>query len=105
MSYASPYLLSLGVSKSHMAVVFLAGPLSGLVMQPLIGVLADNNTSRLGRRRPYMFVATLICVVGMLLLGWTRQVASWFTSTVRLIISNLAQSLTRPCSRTHSPSG
>jgi hypothetical protein len=34
---ASPYLLSLGLSKSIMAVVFLAGPISGLVMQPLIG--------------------------------------------------------------------
>ena len=34
---ASPYLISLGLSKSSMAVVFVAGPLSGLVMQPLIG--------------------------------------------------------------------
>ena len=34
---ASPYLLSLGLSKSSMAVVFVAGPLSGLIMQPLIG--------------------------------------------------------------------
>ena len=34
---ASPYLLSLGLSKSFMAVVLLAGPLSGLVMQPLVG--------------------------------------------------------------------
>ena len=35
---ASPYLLSLGLSKSFMAIVLLAGPLSGLVMQPLIGL-------------------------------------------------------------------
>jgi len=34
---ASPYLLSLGLSKSSMAGVFVAGPLSGLIMQPLIG--------------------------------------------------------------------
>ncbi|KDR74770.1 hypothetical protein GALMADRAFT_141109 [Galerina marginata CBS 339.88] len=37
MSYASPCLLSLGLSKSNMAVMFIAGPLSGLIMQPLIG--------------------------------------------------------------------
>jgi len=36
-SPASPYLLSLGLSKPLMAVVFLAGPLSGLIVQPLIG--------------------------------------------------------------------
>lgn len=35
---ASPYLLSLGLSKSLMAIVFLAGPLSGLIVQPLIGM-------------------------------------------------------------------
>jgi solute carrier family 45 protein 1/2/4 len=34
---ASPYLLSLGLTKSHMALVFLAGPLSGLIVQPLVG--------------------------------------------------------------------
>ena len=39
---ASPYLLSLGLSKSSMAIVFVAGPLSGLIMQPLIGKHASN---------------------------------------------------------------
>lgn len=34
---ASPYLISLGLSKSFMSMVFLAGPLSGLIVQPLIG--------------------------------------------------------------------
>lgn len=34
---APPYLLSLGVSKAHMAIVFAAGPLSGLLVQPVIG--------------------------------------------------------------------
>ncbi|KAG2007431.1 sucrose transporter [Coprinopsis cinerea AmutBmut pab1-1] len=80
MSYASPYLLSLGLSKSSMAIVFLAGPLSGLIMQPLIGVLADNSTSRFGRRRPYMMLGTVLCMAGMLLLGFTRPVASIFTT-------------------------
>jgi solute carrier family 45 protein 1/2/4 len=38
MAYASPYLISLGLTKSLMALVFVAGPLSGLIMQPLIGI-------------------------------------------------------------------
>ncbi|KAF4603016.1 hypothetical protein EYR38_003421 [Pleurotus pulmonarius] len=80
MSYASPYLLSLGLSKSNMAVVFLAGPLSGLIMQPIIGVLADNSTSRFGRRRPYMIGGSIVCACAMLLLGYTRPFASIFTS-------------------------
>lgn len=82
MSYASPYLLSLGLSKSNMAIVFVAGPLSGLVMQPLIGILADGSTSRWGRRRPYMLGGSLVCIAAMLLLGWTKEVAAWFVSKV-----------------------
>src|SRR5690606_4215964 len=94
---ASPYLLSLGLSKSSMAIVFLAGPLSGLIMQPLIGmrptahlypvftqrcigVLADNSTSRFGRRRPYMMLGTVLCMAGLLLLGFTTPAASIFTT-------------------------
>ncbi|KAJ3934206.1 MAG: hypothetical protein NXY57DRAFT_890642 [Lentinula lateritia] len=75
MAYASPYLLSLGLSKSAMAVVFVAGPLSGLVMQPVIGILTDSNTSKWGRRRPYMIIGTILCVFAMSLLGWTKEVA------------------------------
>ncbi|GLB40043.1 putative MFS/sugar transport protein [Lyophyllum shimeji] len=80
MGYASPYLLSLGLSKSAMAIVFLAGPLSGLLMQPIIGVLADTSTSRFGRRRPYMLLGTTVCVAAMLLLGYTRAFAGLFTT-------------------------
>ncbi|KAJ7172933.1 MFS general substrate transporter [Mycena crocata] len=80
MSYASPYLLSLGLSTSHVALVFLAGPLSGLLVQPLVGALADTNTSRWGRRRPYILGGCIICVCGMLLLGYTRAVAGVFTT-------------------------
>ncbi|KAJ7473439.1 major facilitator superfamily domain-containing protein [Mycena latifolia] len=79
MSYASPYLLSLGLTKSNMAIVFLAGPLSGFLIQPLIGMLADNSTSRWGRRRPYMLGGCALCAGSMLLLGYTREFAAIFT--------------------------
>ncbi|KAI0355283.1 MFS general substrate transporter [Trametes cingulata] len=78
MSYGTPYLLSLGLSKAAVAIVFLAGPVSGLVVQPLIGVLADNSKSRFGRRRPYMVFGCIICTAAMLLLGFTRPFASIF---------------------------
>ncbi|KAG9313671.1 hypothetical protein JVU11DRAFT_6016 [Chiua virens] len=83
MSYASPYLLSLGLSKSLMAIVFLAGPLSGLIVQPMIGtsqcILADNSKSRFGRRRPFILVGAMLCAFATLLLGFTRQLATIFT--------------------------
>ncbi|OSX58127.1 hypothetical protein POSPLADRAFT_1153941 [Postia placenta MAD-698-R-SB12] len=90
MSYGTPYLRSLGLSKSAVATVFLAGPVSGLIVQPLIGVLADNSKSRFGRRRPYMLAGTCICVVAMLLLGFTRPFASLFTPSDSLANQILA---------------
>ncbi|KAJ8082290.1 hypothetical protein PM082_008142 [Marasmius tenuissimus] len=90
MSNGSPYLLSLGLSKSAMAVVFVAGPLSGLIVQPVIGVLADNNTSRWGRRRPYMLLGAAVCTVALLLLGWTKVVAGWFIRDSTSLVISLA---------------
>ncbi|KAJ8507140.1 hypothetical protein ONZ45_g10460 [Pleurotus djamor] len=48
-------------------------------MQPIVGVLADNSTSRWGRRRPYMIGGSVLCAFAMLLLGYTRPFASIFT--------------------------
>ncbi|KAI0267318.1 major facilitator superfamily domain-containing protein [Gloeopeniophorella convolvens] len=80
MAYASPYLISLGLSKSLMALVFIAGPLAGLIVQPLIGVLADDSKSRFGRRRPFIAAGVAVCASALILLGFTRNFASIITS-------------------------
>ncbi|KAJ9124826.1 hypothetical protein QFC24_003195 [Naganishia onofrii] len=77
LNKASPYLLDLGLSKSLMSLVFVAGPLSGLIMQPIIGVLADRSRSRFGRRRPFMLAGCVVSVFAMMLLSWAREVAEW----------------------------
>ncbi|KAJ2805351.1 hypothetical protein H4R21_001292 [Coemansia helicoidea] len=73
--FGSPYLLSLGLRKSLVSLVWLAGPLSGLVTQPLVGVLSDRCTSRFGRRRPYIVGSTACTLVCLAVLGWTRELA------------------------------
>lgn len=77
MTYCTPYLLNLGLTKSQTSVVWIAGPLSGIITQPIVGVLADSNKSRWGRRRPYIFVGTIIVAASLLVLGWTREIVSW----------------------------
>lgn len=74
MAYCSPYLLSLGLSKSMMSLVWIVGPLSGLITQPIVGVLADRSTSRWGRRRPVMVIGTILTVIALLTLGWTKEI-------------------------------
>ncbi|KAG6008598.1 hypothetical protein E4U21_004238 [Claviceps maximensis] len=74
LSNGSPYLLSLGLSKSLMALVWIAGPLTGTLVVPYVGILSDNCRVRWGRRRPFMIGGTVATVVGLLFLGWTREI-------------------------------
>ncbi|KAF9129943.1 hypothetical protein BGX30_013701 [Mortierella sp. GBA39] len=74
MAYGTPFLLQLGLSKSLMSLVWLAGPLSGLVMQPVVGVLSDRCTSKFGRRRPFLIVGVTAVVVSFLCLGWCKEI-------------------------------
>lgn len=80
MTYCTPYLLQLGLSKSGMSLVWIAGPLSGLVMQPLVGVLSDSSTNKMGRRRPFMLLGSVIVGLCVLVLGWTSELVGIFVS-------------------------
>ncbi|KAG5978326.1 hypothetical protein E4U55_006239 [Claviceps digitariae] len=73
MTYCTPYLLNLGLTKSNTSLIWIAGPLSGLVVQPIIGVLADENTSKWGRRRPFMVIGALVVACCLLVLGFTKE--------------------------------
>lgn len=74
LSNGSPYLLSLGLSKSLMALVWIAGPLTGTLVVPYVGVVSDNCRSSWGKRRPFMVGGAAATVTGLLFLGWTREI-------------------------------
>lgn len=57
--------------------IWLAGPLSGLIVQPVIGVVSDQSTAKWGRRRPFMAVGSIIVVAGLLTLSFTREIVSF----------------------------
>ncbi|PYH92723.1 MFS general substrate transporter [Aspergillus ellipticus CBS 707.79] len=78
MTYCTPYLLQLGLTKSKTSLVWIAGPLSGLIIQPLIGVIADRSRSKWGRRRPFMIVGSFLVAMCLLVLGWTTELVDMF---------------------------
>ncbi|SLM40064.1 Major facilitator superfamily domain, general substrate transporter [Lasallia pustulata] len=80
MTYCTPYLLQLGLTKSRTSLVWIAGPLSGLIMQPIVGVIADRSRSKWGRRRPFMIGGSIIVAACLLVLGWTADIVGLFTS-------------------------
>ena len=50
----------LGADAHQLPILWLAAPLTGLVVQPIIGYLSDHTWNRLGRRRPYFLAGALL---------------------------------------------
>lgn len=58
--------------------VWIVGPLSGLIVAPLVGTLSDQCTSRYGRRRPFIIGGLIATISGMLLFSNAIEISLWF---------------------------
>ena len=50
----------LGAHPDHIPILWLAGPMTGLIVQPIIGAMSDRTWNRFGRRRPYFSVGAVL---------------------------------------------
>jgi solute carrier family 45 protein 1/2/4 len=78
MTYCTPYLLALGLTKSRTAFVWIAGPLSGLITQPIVGVISDRSKSKHGRRRPFMVLGSFVVAACLIVMGWAKEIVQFF---------------------------
>ncbi len=56
---------SLGSSVDDLPFLWLAGPVTGLLVQPLIGHFSDHHWSRFGRRRPFFFAGAVLAALAL----------------------------------------
>jgi maltose/moltooligosaccharide transporter len=61
----SPIYKYLGADESKIPYLWLAGPVTGLLVQPVIGSMSDRTWNRLGRRRPYFLVGAILASVAL----------------------------------------
>ena len=61
----SPIYKYLHAEESQLPYLWLAGPITGLVIQPIIGSMSDRTWNRLGRRRPYFLVGAILASVAL----------------------------------------
>ena len=61
----APIYSYLGASEASLPLLQLAGPMTGLLVQPLIGAMSDRTASRWGRRTPYFLVGAVLCSAGL----------------------------------------
>ncbi len=55
----------LGANSDQIPILWLAGPVTGLLVQPVIGSMSDRTWNRLGRRRPYFLVGAILASIAL----------------------------------------
>jgi maltose/moltooligosaccharide transporter len=61
----SRILSALGANVEHLSFFWLAAPLAGLIVQPIVGLSSDKTWTRLGRRVPFILVGAIISALAM----------------------------------------
>jgi maltose/moltooligosaccharide transporter len=60
LAYMSAIYAKLGADPSKIPILWLAGPITGLLIQPIIGAMSDRTWCWLGRRRPYFTTGAIL---------------------------------------------
>ncbi|HEY0240990.1 MAG TPA: MFS transporter [Friedmanniella sp.] len=81
-SAVNPIFTFIGAKPEELPLLNLAGPVTGLIIQPLIGAASDRTWGRFGRRKPYFVVGALGCMVMLFLFPfvgalWTAFLFMW----------------------------
>jgi maltose/moltooligosaccharide transporter len=67
----SPIYRYLGADEASLPLLWLAGPMTGLIVQPIVGAMSDRTLSPRGRRTPYFLVGAVLCSVALLLMPFS----------------------------------
>ena len=68
MANMSAIYQMLGAEESELPILWLAAPVTGLLVQPIIGYMSDRTWNRLGRRRPYFLTGAIFASLALVLM-------------------------------------
>jgi len=83
-SNMSPIYKYLGADEASLPLLWLAGPMTGLLVQPVIGAMSDRTVSRWGRRTPYFLIGAILCSLGLLFMPFSPTL--WFAAGLLWIL-------------------
>lgn len=84
-SAVNPIYDFLGANPDQIPILNLAGPLTGLLIQPIIGAMSDKTWHpRWGRRKPYFFIGAMICSLALLLYPFSSSL--WMAAGLLLLL-------------------
>ena len=87
---SGPVTEGLGASPFIYGLIWLAGPFTGMVVQPLVGALSDKTVSPLGRRRPYLLGGALLASLALLIFPNSGGIADGLASLTGLHLPAVA---------------
>ncbi|XVE85898.1 hypothetical protein DITRI_Ditri17bG0128400 [Diplodiscus trichospermus] len=67
---------TLGTEHAFSSFIWLCGPITGLVVQPCVGIWSDKCTSKYGRRRPFILAGSLMISVAVIIIGFSADIGS-----------------------------
>jgi maltose/moltooligosaccharide transporter len=79
-SNVSRIFQTLGASLDDIPILWIAAPLTGLLVQPMVGYFSDRTWGRLGRRRPYFLVGAILATLALLVMP--NSPTLWFAAGV-----------------------
>ncbi len=75
----------LGANEHEIPMLWLAGPVTGLIIQPIIGAMSDGTWSpRFGRRKPYFLIGAILASIALLLMPYSQTV--WMAASLLWIL-------------------
>ena len=82
MNNMSAIYMRLGAEESNIALLWLAAPVTGLLVQPLVGYFSDRTWCKLGRRRPYFLGGAIFSMLALFAMPqasaiWMAVIALW----------------------------
>lgn len=63
---ASRILQTFGADVEHLSWFWIAAPLTGMIVQPIIGYYSDNTWTKLGRRKPYFLIGAILTAIALI---------------------------------------
>ncbi|HEX6559941.1 MAG TPA: MFS transporter, partial [Longimicrobiales bacterium] len=74
----------LGARPDQVPILWLAAPMTGLLVQPIIGALSDRTWGRFGRRRPYFFTGAVLASIALFIMPMSS--ALWMAASLLWIL-------------------
>lgn len=87
---SGPVTENLGASPFIFGLIWLAGPFTGMVVQPLIGALSDKTKCAFGRRRPYLLGGALLSALALIALPNSEIITNWLGAHLHVTLPALA---------------